>query len=72
MSWKFTRRRLRNGLDGKDLRVEKEVRVERVEAYKTNSGNTRFVLRETRATSTPRLKPFQEEVAKDFRRDGEE
>jgi hypothetical protein len=41
MSWKFTRRRLRNGLDGKDLRLEKEVRVERVDAYKTNSGNTR-------------------------------
>jgi hypothetical protein len=46
MSWKFTRRRLRNGLDGKDLRMEKEVRVERVDAYETKSGNTRFVLRD--------------------------
>jgi hypothetical protein len=44
--WKFTRRRLRNGLDGKGLGVEKEVQVERVDAYKTKSGNTRFVLRD--------------------------
>jgi hypothetical protein len=46
MSWKFTRRRLRNGLDGKALGMEKEVQVERVDAYKTKSGNTRFVLRD--------------------------
>jgi hypothetical protein len=46
MSWKFTRRRLRNELDGKALGMEKEVQVERVDAYKTKSGNTRFVLRD--------------------------
>jgi predicted DNA-binding transcriptional regulator YafY len=46
MSWKFTRRRLRNELDGKGLRMEKEVRVSQVDAYKTKSGNTRFVLRD--------------------------
>jgi hypothetical protein len=46
MSWKFTRRRLRNELDGNALGMEKEVQVERVDAYKTKSGNTRFVLRD--------------------------
>jgi hypothetical protein len=46
MSWKFTRRRLRNGLDGNAFGMEKEVQVERVDAYKTKSGNTRFVLRD--------------------------
>jgi hypothetical protein len=46
MSWKFTRRRLRNELDGNVRGVEKEVQVERVDAYKTKSGNTRFVLRD--------------------------
>jgi hypothetical protein len=44
MSWKFTRRRLRIRLDGNGLDMEKEVRVSRVDAYKTKSGNTRFVL----------------------------
>ena len=44
MSWKFTRRRLRIVLDGNTLGMEKEVLVSRVEAYKTKSGNTRFVL----------------------------
>src|SRR5436309_4136153 len=46
MSWKFTRRRLRIGLDGNSPLMEKEVRVERVDAYKTKSGTTRFVLRD--------------------------
>src|SRR5438034_11073672 len=46
MSWKFTRRRLRIGLDGNSPLMEKEVCVARVDAYKTKSGNTRFVLRE--------------------------
>jgi hypothetical protein len=47
MSWKFTRRRLRNELDGNVPGMEKDVEVERVDAYKTKSGNTRFVLRDS-------------------------
>jgi hypothetical protein len=46
MSWKFTRGRLRIGLDGNGPGMEKDVRVTRVDAYKTKSGNTRFVLRD--------------------------
>jgi hypothetical protein len=46
MSWKFTRRRLRNELDGNVSSMEKEVQVERIDAYETKSGNTRFVLRD--------------------------
>jgi hypothetical protein len=46
MSWKFTRRRLRIVLDGNIEGMEKEVHVARVDAYKTKSGNTRFVLRD--------------------------
>jgi hypothetical protein len=46
MSWKFTGRRLRIVLDGNSPVMEKEVRVASVDAYKTKSGNTRFVLRD--------------------------
>jgi hypothetical protein len=46
ISWKFTRGRLRIGLDGNGPGMEKDVRVARVDAYKTRSGNTRFVLRD--------------------------
>jgi hypothetical protein len=61
MSWKFTRRRLRNRLDGKGQGMEKEVRVERVDAYETKSGNTRFVLRDADGDE---YKTFKEEIAR--------
>jgi hypothetical protein len=61
MSWKFTRRRLRNELDGKSQGMEKDVRVERVDAYKTKSGNTRFVLRDGDGDE---YTTFKEEIAR--------
>jgi hypothetical protein len=61
MSWKFTRRRLRIVLDGNTLGMEKEVLVSRVEAYKTKSGNTRFVLRDEEGKE---YTTFKEEIAR--------
>jgi hypothetical protein len=61
MSWKFTRRRLRNELDGKVFGMEKEVQVERVDAYKTKSGNTRFVLRDADGAE---YTTFKEDIAR--------
>jgi hypothetical protein len=61
MSWKFTRRRLRIRLDGKALGMEKEVRVTRVDAYKTRSGNTRFVLRDDDGNE---YTTFKEDIAR--------
>src|SRR5262245_16795781 len=46
MSWKFTRRRLRNELDGNVFGMEKEVQVEHVDFYRTKAGSMRFVLRD--------------------------
>jgi hypothetical protein len=61
MSWKFTRRRLRIGLDGKDAFMEKEVQVARVDAYQTKSGNTRFVLRDDDGNE---YTTFKEDIAR--------
>jgi hypothetical protein len=61
MSWKFTRRRLRNELDGKALGMEKDVQVERVDAYETKSGNTRFVLRDADGDE---YATFEEDIAR--------
>jgi hypothetical protein len=61
MSWKFTRRRLRNELDGNVPGMEKEVQVERVDAYKTKSGNTRFVLRDADGDE---YTTFKEDIAR--------
>jgi len=61
MSWKFTRRRLRIVLDGNIAGMEKEVRVVRVDAYKTKSGNTRFVLRDEDGGE---YTTFKEEIAR--------
>jgi hypothetical protein len=61
MSWKFTWRRLRIGLDGNTWLVEKEVHVARVDAYKTRSGNTRFVLRDEGGNE---YTTFKEDIAR--------
>src|SRR3954469_17014419 len=61
ISWKFTRRRLRIGLDGKDAFMEKEVQVARVDAYQTKSGNTRFVLRDDDGNE---YTTFKEDIAR--------
>src|SRR6266536_4551990 len=70
MSWKFTRRRLRIGLDGNIVGVEKEVQVARVDAYKTKSGNTRFVLRDDEGNEYTTFKEAiaQQAVAAEGRR----
>jgi hypothetical protein len=61
MSWKFTRRRLRIVLDGNSSCMEKEVRVSRVDAYETKSGNTRFVLRDEEGNE---YTTFKEDIAR--------
>ena len=61
MSWKFTRRRLRIVLDGNMVGMEKDVLVSRVDAYKTKSGNTRFVLRDEDGNE---YTTFKEEIAR--------
>jgi hypothetical protein len=61
ISWKFTRRRLRIVLDGNSRLVEKEVQVARVDAYKTRSGNTRFVLRDEDGNE---YTTFKEDIAR--------
>ena len=61
MSWKFTRRRLRIVLDGNSVLMEKDVRVQRVDAYKTKSGNTRFVLRDDEGDE---YTTFKEDIAR--------
>jgi len=48
-------------LDGNTFGMEKEVLVSRVEAYKTKSGNTRFVLRDEDGNE---YTTFKEEIAR--------
>jgi hypothetical protein len=62
ISWKFTRGRLRIVLDGNSSLVEKEVHVTRVDAYKTRSGNTRFVLRDEDGNE---YTTFKEDIARE-------